>query len=44
MIIRPLRTVFNFIKLNAFDLKVLYSLIGPGKGNVIHVYIIFEAP
>ena len=42
--IRPLGTIFNFIKFYLSDLKVLYSLIGPGKGNLIHEDIIFVTP
>ena len=34
---------FNFIKLYMHDLKILYSLISPVKGNLIHVDIRFEA-
>ena len=38
------RVKINFIKLYLSPLRVLYSLIGPGKGNIIHEYTIFAAP
>ena len=40
----PLIIMFNLIKFYTSGLKVLYSLISPGKGNLIHVDIIFAAP
>ena len=42
--IRLLRAYFKFIKFYTYGLKVLYSLISPGKENLIHVDIIFAAP
>ena len=36
--------VFNFLNLYNSDWKVLYSLIGPGNRNLIHVDIIFATP
>ena len=41
---KGLRIIFNFIKFYSSGLKVLYSLIGPGNGNLIHIDIIFAAP
>ena len=42
--ITTLEFISNFMKCYASSLKVLYSLIGPGKENSIHEYIIFAAP
>ena len=42
--IRPLRTIFNHIRFYMSSLKVLYTLIGLGKINLIHIDIIFAAP
>ena len=40
----PLIIMFNLIKFYTSGLKVLYSLISPGKGNLIQKYVIFAAP
>ena len=44
MKIGNLRTILKFIRLYKSVLKVLYSLICPGKGNLIQEDIIFVTP
>ena len=42
MTIRPLRTVFNFIKLYTSSHKILCSLIGLGNRNIFEAPIFFQ--